>query len=53
MSSSTQPYPALVLIQVIITRYAYPVVLSIGIVGNFLNIILFLRKSLRTTSCNN
>ncbi len=53
MSSSIQVYPSLVLAQQMLTRYGYPCILAIGIVGNLFNILLFLRKTLRTTSCNN
>lgn len=50
--SSVAPYPSLVLIQQILTRYGYPLILVLGTLGNIFNIILFLRKALRTT-CNN
>ncbi|CAF4005668.1 unnamed protein product [Adineta steineri] len=53
MSSSNQSYPTLVLIQQLLTNYFYPIILVFGILGNIINIIIFLRKSLRQISCNN
>lgn len=37
----------------ILTYSGYSFMLIFGTIGNILNIILFLRKKLRTTSCNN
>ncbi|CAF1162206.1 unnamed protein product [Adineta steineri] len=53
MSTSTQIFPTLATIQTLLVAYAYPTMLVLGILGNSINIYIFLRKKLVGTSCNN
>jgi hypothetical protein len=53
MVSSLIIDPSMILATYILTYYGYSFMLVFGTIGNFLNIVLFLRKKLRTTSCNN
>lgn len=52
MSTSSSLTASLLLIQEIFTHYGYPSMVIFGNLGNLLNIFLFLKKTLRTTSCN-
>ncbi|CAF1663450.1 unnamed protein product, partial [Adineta ricciae] len=47
-TSSTLAY-----IQQVVTYYGYPLIITVGCLGNFLNIFLLSKKALRTISCNN
>ncbi|CAF0725866.1 unnamed protein product [Adineta steineri] len=53
MPSSSQKNPSLALATYILTYYGYSFMLILGNIGNVCNIVLFLQKKLRTTSCNN
>ncbi|CAF2674697.1 unnamed protein product [Rotaria sp. Silwood2] len=53
MLSSSQADPLLVAVTKELIYYGYSFMLIFGNIGNGLNVVLFLRKKLRTTSCNN
>ncbi|UJR34119.1 hypothetical protein I4U23_021526 [Adineta vaga] len=53
MPSSSQADPTLALVTHLLTYYGYSIMLIFGNIGNLLNILLFLQKKLRKTSCNN
>ncbi|CAF0771993.1 unnamed protein product [Rotaria sordida] len=53
MLVSLQTNPLLAAITRILIYYGYSFMLIFGNIGNALNVVLFIRKKLRTTSCNN
>ncbi|CAF1281195.1 unnamed protein product [Rotaria sp. Silwood1] len=53
MLSSYQTNSSLIAVTKVLIFYGYPFMLIFGNIGNALNVVLFLRKNLRTTSCNN